>query len=344
MGSVRIGRRRQRKEVMAAMHVKIVRRLSVLFLTAAGWGSMIACAADYPNRPVRMIVPQAPGSASDTVARIIASELTGLMKQQFVVDNRPGGALLLGLELTAKAPADGYTIGYAMIGALAISPNVVTKPPIDVQKDLAPVSQTTTGQMLLAAGPTTAFKSVGEVIAFAKQNPGKLNYASSGNGTPGHVGFELFKAMTGTQIVHIPYKGGAAGITELIAGQVQLMLESTNSITPHVKAGRVRGLAVTGSKRSSAVPELPTVAEAGVPGYEATTWTGIVAPAAMPRPLILRLNAELNKMIASPSFKEKVGPLGSEPMGGTPEQFRDFIRSEHAKWGEIVKRSGAKID
>jgi tripartite-type tricarboxylate transporter receptor subunit TctC len=326
------------------MRTRRAGRLGVLFLVVFGVECIAAGAADYPNRPIRMIVPQASGSASDTVARIIGAELTNQMKQQLIVDNRPGGALLLGLELTAKAPTDGYTIGYAMIGALAISPNVVQKPPLDVQKDLAPVSQTTTGQMLLAAGPTTPFKSVREVIAFAKQNPGKLNYASSGNGTPGHVGFELFKVMTGTQVVHIPYKGGAAGITELIAGQVQLMLESTNSITPHVKGGRVRGLAVTGPKRSAAVPELPTIAEAGVPGYEATTWTGIVAPAGMPRALILRLNAELNKMIASSSYKEKIAPLGSEPMGGTPEQFRDFIRSEHAKWGDIVKRSGAKID
>ena len=326
------------------MRTRRAGRLGVLFLVVFGAECIAAGAADYPNRPIRMIVPQASGSASDTVARIIGAELTNQMKQQVIVDNRPGGALLLGLELTAKAPTDGYTIGYAMIGALAISPNVVQKPPLDVQKDLAPVSQTTTGQMLLAAGPTTPFKSVRDVIAFAKQNPGKLNYASSGNGTPGHVGFELFKVMTGTQVVHIPYKGGAAGITELIAGQVQLMLESTNSITPHVKGGRVRGLAVTGPKRSAAVPELPTIAEAGVPGYEATTWTGIVAPAGMPRSIIMRLNAELNKMIASPSFKEKIAPLGSEPMGGTPEQFRDFIRSEHAKWGDIVKRSGAKID
>ena len=326
------------------MRTRRAGRLGVLFLVVFGAECIAAGAADYPNRPIRMIVPQASGSASDTVARIIGAELTNQMKQQVIVDNRPGGALLLGLELTAKAPTDGYTIGYAMIGALAISPNVVQKPPLDVQKDLAPVSQTTTGQMLLAAGPTTPFKSVRDVIAFAKQNPGKLNYASSGNGTPGHVGFELFKVMTGTQVVHIPYKGGAAGITELIAGQVQLMLESTNSITPHVKGGRVRGLAVTGPKRSAAVPELPTIAEAGVPGYEATTWTGIVAPAGMPRALILRLNTELNKMIASTSFKEKIAPLGSEPMGGTPEQFRDFIRSEHAKWGDIVRRSGAKID
>jgi tripartite-type tricarboxylate transporter receptor subunit TctC len=291
-----------------------------------------------------MIVPQAPGSASDTVARIIAGELATHLKQQIVVDNRPGGALLLGLELTSKAPADGYTIGYGMIGALAISPNVVAKPPLDVQKDLAPIVQMTTGQMLLAAGQSTPFKSVRDLIASAKQNPGKFNYASSGNGTPGHVGMELFKSLTGTQIVHVPYKGGAAGIADLMAGQVQLMLESTNSITPHVKAGRVRGLATTGPKRSAALPELPTVAEAGVPGYEATTWTGIVAPAGLPRPLVVRLNAELNKVAESPAFRDRVAPIGSEPAGGTPEQFRDFVRSEHAKWGDIVRRSGARID
>ena len=325
------------------MLMKRTYRLAAFALAACA-ANAAAQPADYPNRPVRMIVPQAPGSASDTVARIIAGELTSQLKQQFVVDNRPGGALMIGLELTAKAPPDGYTIGYGMIGALAISPNVQQKPPLDVLNDLAPISQTTTGQMLLAAGPSTPFKSVRDVIAYAKQNPGKLNYASSGNGTPGHVGFELFKVMTGTQVVHIPYKGGAAGITDLMAGQVQLMLESTNSITPHVKSGRVRGLAVTGPKRSAALPDIPTIAEAGVPGYEATTWTGIVGPAGLPKPLIARLNAELNKVVASSSFRDKVAPIGSEPMGGTPEQFRDFIRSEHAKWGDIVRRSGAKID
>jgi tripartite-type tricarboxylate transporter receptor subunit TctC len=304
-----------------------------------------AAAQTYPTRPIRMIVPQAPGSASDTVARIIAAELTNRLKQQVVVDNRPGGALLLGLDLTAKAPPDGYTIGYAMIGALAISPNVVEKPPLNVLKDLQPISQTTTGQMLLATGPTTPFKNVKEVITYAKQNPDKLNYASSGNGTPGHVGFELFKFMTGTTIAHVPYKGGAAGITDLMAGRVQLMLESTNSITPYAKSGRVRGLAVSGPKRSEALPDVPTMAEAGVPGYEATTWTGMVAPVGMPRAVVLRLNAEINQMIASPSYREKVSAIGSDPMGSsTPEQFGEFIRKESAKWADVIKRAGAKID
>ena len=307
-----------------------------------------ACAADaaqaYPNRPIRMIVPQAPGSASDTVARIIAADLSGRLKQQVVVDNRPGGALLLGLDLTSKSTPDGYTIGYAMIGALAISPNVVAKPPLNVLKDLQPIAQTTTGQMLLAVGPTTPFKSVKEVVAYAKQNPDKLNYASSGTGTPGHVGFELFKHMTGTTITHVPYKGGAAGINDLIAGRVQLMLESTNSITPFAKAGRVRGLAVTGPKRSDALPDIPTMVEAGVPGYEATTWTGLVAPVGLPKPIVAKLNAEVQAMVASPAFREKVTAIGSEPMSGSSEQFAKFIRSESAKWADVIKRAGAKAE
>ena len=304
----------------------------------------MAFAQDYPSRPIRMIVPQAPGSASDTVARLLAAELTTQMKQQVVVDNRPGGALQLGLELTSRATPDGYTIGYCMIGAMAISPNMLRKPPVNIEKDLLPISQTTTGQMLLAASPTTPFKSVQDVITYAKQNPGKLFNASSGNGTPGHVGFELFKFMTGTQIVHVPYKGGAAGINDLISGQVQLMLESTNSITPFAKAGRVRALAVTSAKRTPALPDVPTVAEAGVPGYEATTWTGIVAPVGLPKPIVARLNAELVKAVASPTFREKAAAIGSEPVSSTPEQFGTFIRSEHAKWGDVIRRSGARID
>jgi len=303
-----------------------------------------AMAQPYPSRPIRMIVPQAPGSASDNVARIIAAELGPRLGQQIVVDNRPGGALLLGLDITSKSTPDGYTIGYAMIGALAISPNMQSKPPLNVLKDLQPIAQTTTGQMLLATTPSSPFRSVKDVIAQARQNPGKLNYASSGNGTPGHVGFELFKHMTGTNIVHVPYKGGAAGTADLMAGRVQLMLESTNSITPHAKAGRVRGLAVTGPKRAAVLPDIPTIAEAGVPGYEATTWTGLVAPVGLPAPLLKRLNAEVQAMAASPAYKEKVNAIGSEPMSGSPEQFAKFIRAESAKWAGVIKRAGAKIE
>ena len=318
------------------------RRSAEIMLAAALAGG--ATAADFPARPIRFIVPQAAGSASDNVARLVGAELVQQMKQQVVVDNRPGGALMIGMELVARAAPDGYTIGYAPIGALAIGPNIVRGLTFSVLTDLQPVAQTTTGSMLLAASPVTPFRSVRDVIDYAKQNPDTLSNASSGNGTPGHVGFELFKYMTGTRIVHVPYKGGAAGTIDLIAGQVQLMMESSNSMTPHVKSGKVRGLAVSSPGRSPAFPDLPTIAEAGVPGYDATTWTGIVAPAGVPKALVAKLNAEINAALAKPALREKLLAIGSEPVIGTPAQFGEFIRREHAKWADVVKRSGAKVD
>ena len=303
-----------------------------------------AVAADFPNRPIRLIVPQAPGSASDTVARLVGAELVQQLKQQVVVDNRPGGALMIGMELVARAAPDGYTIGYAPIGALAIGPNIVRGLTFSVLKDLQPIAHTTTGNMLLAASPSTPFKTVRDVSDYAKQYPDKLSNASSGNGTPGHVGFELFKFMTGTRIVHVPYKGGAAGTIDLIAGQVQLMMESSNSMTPHVKSGKVRGLAVSSPTRSPAFPDLPTIAEAGVPGYDATTWTGIVAPAGVPPAIVAKLNLEINRATAMPSLREKLMAIGSEPVSSTLAQFGEFIRHENAKWADVIKRSGAKLD
>jgi tripartite-type tricarboxylate transporter receptor subunit TctC len=317
---------------------------------AVAFGTVLCAAAPavfaqhYPARPIRLIVPQAPGSASDTVARIIATELTRQLGQQVVVDNRPGGALTIGIDMVVKAPPDGYTIGFGPVGALAISPNMVAKLPYNVDRDLQAIAQLANNQMVLAASPTLPLKSVRDVINYAKQNPRKLSNASSGNGTPGHVGFELFKFMTGTQIVHVPYKGGAAGIADLISGQVHLMMESQNSITPHAKAGRVRGLAVTGATRSAALPDLPTVAEAGVPGYEASTWNGIVAPAGVPKTIVTTLNAEINKALDTPTVRQRFAAIGAEPTITTPDQFREFIRRENAKWAQVIKRSGARID
>ncbi len=307
----------------------------------------IACAASaqsYPSRPLRLIVPQAAGSASDTIARIVAIGLGQQLGQQVVVDNRPGGALTIGMDMIAKATPDGYTLGYAPVGALAISPNMVSKLPYDVLKDFQPIVQTASNQMLLAASLTAPFHTVRELIDYAKKNPGKLFNASSGNGTPGHVGFELFKFMTGTKITHVPYKGGAAGIADLISGQVQLMMEGLNSIAPHAKAGRVRAIAVTGAKRSAALPDVPTIAEAGVPGYEASTWNGIVAPVGVPKSIIAKLNAELNKALASPTLRQRFAAVGADPVGGTPAQFGELIRKEYVKWGEVIRRAGAKIE
>ena len=309
--------------------------------------SLSAHAADhtrYPERPIRLIVPQAPGSSSDTLARIVATELAKHVGQQVVVDNRPGGALLIGMELTARAIPDGYTIGYAPIGALVISPNLVPKVPFDVRRDFQPIAQTANGHMLLAASQASPFKAVRDIVEFARQNPNKLSNASSGNGTPGHVGFELFKAMTGTQIVHVPYKGGAGGIADLVAGQVQLMMEGLNSITPHAKAGRVRSIAVSGARRSDALPDVPTIAESGVPGYEASTWNGIVGPAGVPKPIVAKLNSAVNQALASASVRERFAAIGADAAPGTPEAFGELIRREDGKWREVVKRSGARID
>ena len=289
-------------------------------------------------------MPQAAGSATDNVARLVAPELAKQLGQALVVDNRPGGALTIGIDAVAKAAPDGYTIGMGPVGALAITPHMVAKLPYDIERDLQPVALVTTGYMLLAVSPTLPINTVGELIAYAKKNPGKLSNASSSNGSPGHVSGELFKHMTGTDIVHVPYRGGAAAIGDLIAGNVQLMFESTNSIAPHVKAGRVRALAVTGITRATRLPEVPTLAESGVPGYEVTAWSGIIAPAGLPRPVLERLNAAVNAAINEPQARERLAQLGSEGGGGSPDEFAELIRRDSAKWAEVIRRSGAKID
>ncbi len=313
--------------------------LAIALLALAG-----SAGAQYPERPIRMIVPQAAGSATDNVARLLAPELGRQLGANVVVENRPGGALTIGIDAVAKAAPDGYTIGQGPVGALAITRHMVGKLPYDIERDLQPVAIVTTGYMLLAVSPKSPFSTVAELIEYARRNPGKLSNASSSNGSPGHVSGELFKFMTGTDIVHIPYKGGAAAIGDLIAGNVQLMFESTNSIAPHVRSGRVRALAVTGLKRSIGLPEVPTLVEAGVAGYEVNAWSGVIAPAGLPRPILDRLNKAINDAIVAPGTRERFEQLGSEGGGGSPEQFAELIRRDSAKWADVVRRSGARID
>jgi tripartite-type tricarboxylate transporter receptor subunit TctC len=303
-----------------------------------------AAFAQYPDHPIRLVVPQAIGSATDNFARLLSPELGRQLGQPVVVDNRPGGALTVGIDAVAKAAPDGYTIGLGPVGALAITRHMVGKLPYDIERDLQPVALVGYSYMLLAVSPKLPVTSVVELIEYAKKNPGKLFNASSSNGSPGHVSGELFKVMTGTEITHVPYKGGAAAIGDLISGNVQIMFESTNSIAPHVKAGRVRGLAVSGAKRSIAFPELPTLAEAGVPGYEVNSWSGIIAPAGLPRAVLDRLNAAANATLQAPEVKERLLQLGNEGGGGTPEQFGELIRRDSAKWAEVIRLSGARID
>ena len=300
--------------------------------------------AEFPEKPIRLIVPQAAGSATDTLARLLMAELAPIIGQTIVIENKPGGAFTIGLDLVAKAPPDGYTLGMGPVGALAISPNMIAKVPYNVERDFQPIMLATRGHLLVAVSPKSPFRSVRDVIEAAKKDPGKLTNASSASGSPGHVGAELFKVMTGTNIVHVPYRGGAAAISDLIAGHVDLMFESLNSIAPQAKSGEVRALAVSGARRSPAFPDLPTVAEAGVPGYDAPTWSGVVGPAAMPREIVMKLNTAFNRVVVAPAFVQRFGVIGDEPAGGTPEEFRALISKELAKWADVIKRSGAKLE
>jgi tripartite-type tricarboxylate transporter receptor subunit TctC len=316
-------------------------RASILFVVLA-WSA--AARAEYPDKPIRLIVPQAAGSATDTVARILAAELGPQLGQQVIVEDRPGGALTIGIDLVAKSAPDGYTLGVGPIGALAITRHMVAKLPYNIERDLTPIALATRGHMMLAVSSKSPFHSVKDLVVYAKANPGKLTNASSSNGSPGHVGGELFKFMTGTEIIHVPYRGGAAAINDLIAGRVDLMFESLNSIAPHAKSGSVRALAVTGDHRSPAFPDVPTVAEAGVTGYSAPTWSGIIGPANLPRPIVDKLNAAINRAIKTQAFMARFGAIGDEPAGGPPEEFAATIARDSKKWGDVVKRAGVKLD
>jgi tripartite-type tricarboxylate transporter receptor subunit TctC len=324
-----------------------MRRIGVALAAVLG-GALVfpveaSAQGQFPSKPIRLIVPQAPGSATDTIGRLVAASMGQVLNQQIVVENKPGAAFTIGLDMVAKAPPDGYTIGIGPVGALAISPNMVERLPYNLDKDFQPIALLTRGHLLLAVAPTSDVKSVKDLVAKAKANPGKLTNASSANGSPGHVGGELFKYMTGTQIVHVPYRGGAAAINDLIAGRVDFMFESLNSISPHAKTGNVRALAVSGDRRSPAFPDLPTVAEAGVTGYSAPTWSGIIGPANLPPDVLKKLNDAVNKAVSTPAFKERFGQIGDEPAGGTPEEFGTMMRAERAKWADVVKRAGAKM-
>ncbi|MDB5927726.1 MAG: tripartite tricarboxylate transporter substrate binding protein [Betaproteobacteria bacterium] len=319
-------------------------RFAVLALTACGAG-VIPCdaTAQYPTRPIRFLVPSAPGGTPDIISRVVGAELSKQTGQQVVVDNRAGANGGIGMHMLARATPDGYTIGYGPLSAVAINPSFV-KLPYDPQKDLQMVAQLVFGMHILTVSPSLPIKSVQELIDFAKNNPGKLSYGSAGSGSSQHVGIEMFKLMTGTQMVHVPFKAIQTATTEVIAGRVQLTFDNLASMLPHVRAGRVRALGVTSLKRSPAIPELPTISEAGVPGFEVTTWSGVVVPAGVPKPIIARLNAEINKALASQSAKERLAGSGYDLVGGTPEQFTELVSREIAKWADVVKRTGAKLD
>ena len=300
--------------------------------------------AAYPEKPIRFIIPSAPGGSPDVLMRILLQQMSQQMGAAFVVENKPGASYVLGTMDIVKAPPDGYTLGYGNIVSLAINRSLLATLPYDPEKDLTLVSNVTHVFNMLAVNNDLPVRTVAELIAYAKKNPGKLTNGSSGNGTTGHLGGELFKNMAGVEIVHVPYKGSAQAINDLIAGQIQVMFDNVPSIGPHVKAGRVRGIGVSSPKRAASFPDVPTIAEQGVPGYETNSWGGVIGPARLPREIVTRLHAEIRRALAAPALVERFRQLDSEIDGSTPEEFLALVRRETPKWAEVVRRSGAKID
>jgi len=303
-----------------------------------------AQAPDYPTKPIRIVVPFPPGGATDILARDVAQKLTESWGQQVIVDNRPGAGGNIGSELVAKSAPDGYTLEMGTVGTHAINASLYAKMPYDHVKDFAPVILVAGVPNVLVVNPALPVNSVQELIAYAKANPGKLNFASSGNGTSIHLSGELFKVMAGVQMTHVPYKGSAPALQDLLGGQVQLMFDNLPPSLPQIKAGKLRALGVTTATRSPALPDVPTIAESGLPGFESSSWFGVLAPAGTPPAVIAKLNAEIATWVASPDAKQKLLAIGANAAGGTPDDFAKHIAAETAKWAKVVKESGAKID
>jgi tripartite-type tricarboxylate transporter receptor subunit TctC len=303
-----------------------------------------AQAPAYPTRPVRLVVPFAAGGTTDILARALAQKLSEALGQPFIVDNRPGAGGNIGAELVAKSAPDGYTLLMGTVGTHAINPSLYKVMPYDHVKDFAPVVLVAGVPNVLEVNPSVPVQTVAELIAYAKANPGKLNFASSGSGTSIHLSAELFKSMTGVEMQHVPYKGSAPALQDLVGGQVQLMFDNLPSSLALIKAGKLRALAVTSTTRAPALPDVPTVAEAGVPGFEASSWFGLLAPAGTPPAIIAKLNAEANRWLSSPDAKDKLLAQGANAAGGSPEDFARHIAAETTKWAKVVKDSGAKVD
>ncbi|HEV7820547.1 MAG TPA: tripartite tricarboxylate transporter substrate binding protein [Burkholderiales bacterium] len=304
----------------------------------------VAQAQTYPAKPIRLVVPQAPGGGNDTIARMISQKLTVALKQQVAVDNRAGAGGLIGADMAAKAPADGYTLLLGNVATLAIIPNVQKKVPYDPLKDFAPVSLVASAPLLVVVHPSLPVTTIKQLIALAKAKPGQLNYASNGVGSSTHLATEMFKLMTKTDLVHVPYKGLGPATTDLLSGQVQLMFSSAVAMLPHAQAGRLRAIAMTGAKRSSAIPDIPTVAEAGVPDYESGSWYGILAPAGTPPEIIELLNREVVAAVRAPDINDRLVAEAVLPVGNTPAEFSAYIQKEFTRIGNVIRSSGAKFD
>lgn len=314
--------------------------ISIVFVVLAG---SAAAQTSYPNKPIRFVVPYPPGGFTDILARIVGQKLTESWAQPVMIENRGGGGSTIGTDIVAKAPPDGYTI-LMVAPDLAINPGLYLKLPYDTVKDFAPVTLVAWGPMVLVVHPSLSAHSVKELIALAKSEPHPLNYASGGNGTGGHLAMELFKTMAGVNMVHVPYKGIGPASNDLLGGQVSLMFLQMAVARPLILAGKLRALAVAGGQRSQAMPELPTVAEAGLPGFDVNPWFGIITRAETPKDIVAKLSTEIGKIMRLPEVKERLSSQGGEPVTDTPEEFAAFIKAEIVKWTKVIKESGARVD
>jgi tripartite-type tricarboxylate transporter receptor subunit TctC len=309
----------------------------VLWFTAAAW------AQDYPSKAVRIVVPFATGGPADVYARFIGQRLQAALGQPFVIENKPGAGAITGTQEAAQAAPDGYTL-LMMSNTHTVNETLIANRPYQLMRDFAPVAPVNYSDLLLVVHPGVAANSVGELLALAKGKPGQLNYASSGNGTPYHMAGELFKAMAGINVVHVPYKGSSGARTDVLAGHVQLMFDAVTAMAPQVKSGKVRALATTGKARSSILPEVPTVAEAGVPGYEAVIWLGLMAPAKTPPAILRKLNAEVAKIVARPEVQQEWAAQGAVPLTMGVDEFDKYLRADIDKWAQIVRSAGIKAE
>ena len=328
---------------IASAWSRSLRRIGLLVAIAVASSAGGAVAQDYPAKPIRLLLGFPPGGGVDIVARVLMPKMGEQLGQQIVIENRPGAAGNLALELLAKAPADGYTLMFTT-PTLTVNPALYPKIAYDPLRDFAPVALVATTVYILVVHPSLPVKSVKDLLALARTRPGQLNYSSGGNGAAAHLAGELFRSMTRIDIVHVPYKGIAPGLVAVLSGEAQLTFGSQPSTIPHMKQGKLRGLAVTSAKRSSFTPDLPSIAEAGVPGYETTAWYGILAPARTPREIVVRLNTEFSKALTAPEVASALEKQSFETVSGTPEQFAKLIAEELEKWREVVKASGMRID
>jgi len=319
--------------------------LRTALVGALAWAALApsAPAQEYPARPVRIIIGFPPGGATDLVSRLMAPKYTGLLKQQFIVDNRPGANGVIGSDLAAKAAPDGYVIHLATIGSLVLSP-ATGKVPYDPLRDFAPISQAVALQNIFIVHPNLPARTLKELIALARAKPGALNFASSGNASPGHLAGELFKGMAKVNLVHVPYKGGGPALIDLVAGHVEIFIAVISTAAPQVRAGKARALAVTGPRRAAAFPDVPTVAETGLRGYEATNWYGYVAPSATSRAVIERLHKATVTVLEMADVKQALLEQGIESAPSSPDQFAAYIKSETGKWTKVIKAAGIKVE